>query len=141
LGKNSLVKKRKCEILRCRDATASSFVTKVQSEVFARFHAVAVKNITVSCESDCLACQNEFFVMSKEMMSMLFILLYTCLSFFGLGEFVCASRVWLMFSSPNACLIIAWVSVALSPRFTQNFMLFLFRAHLEIASGQTNDSI
>jgi hypothetical protein len=35
--------KRKCETVRCRDATASSFVAKVRGEVFAHFHAVAVK--------------------------------------------------------------------------------------------------
>jgi hypothetical protein len=34
-------------------------------------------------------------------------------------------HVWLMLSSPNACLIIAWFSVALFPTFTQNLMLFL----------------
>jgi hypothetical protein len=35
--------KRKCETVRCRDATASSFVAKVRSEVFAHFNAVAEK--------------------------------------------------------------------------------------------------
>jgi hypothetical protein len=40
--KNSLLK-GKFETLRCRDATTSSFVTKVQGEVFSHFHAVAVK--------------------------------------------------------------------------------------------------
>jgi hypothetical protein len=35
--------KRKCETLRCRDATASSFVVKVRDKVFTHFHAVAVK--------------------------------------------------------------------------------------------------
>jgi hypothetical protein len=45
-----------------------------------------------------------------------------------------------MFSSSNACLIIANVSVALFPRFAQNLVLFLCRTHREIASGQINDS-
>jgi hypothetical protein len=35
--------KRKHETVRCRDATASSFVAKVRGEVFAHFQAVAVK--------------------------------------------------------------------------------------------------
>jgi hypothetical protein len=30
-------------MVRCRDATASSFVVNVRGEVFAHFHAVAVK--------------------------------------------------------------------------------------------------
>jgi hypothetical protein len=36
--------KRKCETVRCRDATSSSFVTKVQGEVFTQFHAVTIKH-------------------------------------------------------------------------------------------------
>jgi hypothetical protein len=48
-------------MMRCRDATASSFVAKVRGEVFAHFHEVAVK-VTVVCGIDCLACQDEFFV-------------------------------------------------------------------------------
>jgi hypothetical protein len=48
-------------MLRCRDATASSFVAKVRGEVFAHFHAVAV-NVTVVCVIDSLAFQDEFFV-------------------------------------------------------------------------------
>jgi hypothetical protein len=36
--------KRKCETVRCCDATASSFVTKVRGEVFAHFHTPAVKS-------------------------------------------------------------------------------------------------
>jgi hypothetical protein len=47
--------------VRCRDATASSFVAKIPSEVFAHFHAVAVK-VTVVCGIDCLACQDEFYM-------------------------------------------------------------------------------
>jgi hypothetical protein len=59
LVKNFLVK-RKCETVRCPDATASSFVAKVPGEVFAHFHAVAVK-VTVLCGIDCLACQGKSF--------------------------------------------------------------------------------
>jgi hypothetical protein len=41
LIKNFLAK-RKCEAVRCRDARASSFVAKIQGEVFSHFQAVAV---------------------------------------------------------------------------------------------------
>jgi hypothetical protein len=37
--------RRKCDTVRCRDATASSFVAKVRGEVFAHFHALAVKRL------------------------------------------------------------------------------------------------
>jgi hypothetical protein len=36
--------KRKFETVHCRDATASSFVAEVRGEVFAHFHAAAVKH-------------------------------------------------------------------------------------------------
>jgi hypothetical protein len=42
-------------------ASASSSVTKVWGEVFAHFHAVAVK-VTAVCGIDCLACKDELFV-------------------------------------------------------------------------------
>jgi hypothetical protein len=48
-------------MVRCHDATTSSFVAKVQGEVFAYFHAVTVKR-NVVCGIDCLACQDEFFM-------------------------------------------------------------------------------
>jgi hypothetical protein len=35
--------KRECETVRCRDATARSFVAKIRGEVFAYFHAFAMK--------------------------------------------------------------------------------------------------
>jgi hypothetical protein len=50
-------------------------------------------------------------------MSMLLILTFTCLAVFGLGEFRLShsnTRVRLELSSPNACLIVARVFVALS---------------------------
>jgi hypothetical protein len=47
--------------MRCRDATARSFVAKVRGEVFAHFHSVAVK-VTVVCGIDSSVCQDEFFV-------------------------------------------------------------------------------
>jgi hypothetical protein len=48
--------------VRCLEATASSFVTKVSRfEVFARFQAFAI-NVTAVCRIDCLACHYEFFM-------------------------------------------------------------------------------
>jgi hypothetical protein len=35
--------KKKCEMVRCCDVTASSFVARVEGEVFTRFHTVAIK--------------------------------------------------------------------------------------------------
>jgi hypothetical protein len=49
-------------------------------------------------------------------------------------------RVRLMCFSPNACLIIASISVALFPGLAQNLMLFLCQVHREIASSQMHDS-
>jgi hypothetical protein len=42
-GKKFPDEKRKCETVLCRDATASSYVKKVQGAVFTHFHAVTVK--------------------------------------------------------------------------------------------------
>jgi hypothetical protein len=41
-----------------------------------------------------------------------------------------------LFSSLNACIIIARVSIAVLQRFLQNLMLFLRQIHLEIISDQ-----
>jgi hypothetical protein len=38
-----LWQRRKCETVRCRDASAGSFFAKARGEVFPHFHAVAVK--------------------------------------------------------------------------------------------------
>jgi hypothetical protein len=43
-GQKILDEKSKCETVRYRGATASSFAAKVRGEVFALFHAVAVKH-------------------------------------------------------------------------------------------------
>jgi hypothetical protein len=70
--------------VRCLDATANYFVSKVQGEVIAQFHAVAVKlygsmqNCVWSTRTNSL---------SEKIMSMLLALLFTCLNFIGLGEF------------------------------------------------------
>jgi hypothetical protein len=54
-------------------------------------------------------------------MSMLLALLFTCLAFFR-SRWVRTFYVRLMLSSPNACLIIARVSVPLFPKFAQNLI-------------------
>jgi hypothetical protein len=119
-------------MVRCRDATASSFVAIVRGEVFAHFYAVAVK-LTVVCEIDCSVCHDEFFannpLVVKEndehtLYSSPVLLLFR-------SRWVWAFRVRLMLSSPKACLIIARVSVALFSRFLQDLMLFLCRIHCE----------
>jgi hypothetical protein len=77
--------------------------------------------------------------MSTKMMSMLLTLLFTCLAFFGLGEFgpfMYGSN----FLPRNACLIFVRVSVALFPRFAQNIKQYLSQTHREIALGQMHDS-
>jgi hypothetical protein len=82
--------KRKCETVHCHNARARSFAAKVRGEVFAYFHAVAVKCLNI-IGIDCLASQDEFFVenllISKKMMSMFLTFLLTCLAFFDIGEF------------------------------------------------------
>jgi hypothetical protein len=41
-GKKKSLVKSKCETVRCRDLTLSSFVAKVRGEVFEHYHAVPV---------------------------------------------------------------------------------------------------
>jgi hypothetical protein len=49
--------------MRCRDATANSFVVKVRCEVFAHFHAFPVKKKVIAvCGIECLVCPDELFV-------------------------------------------------------------------------------
>jgi hypothetical protein len=48
IGKKIPWLRRKCETVRCCDATASSFVAKIRGENFAHFQAVAVK-VTEVC--------------------------------------------------------------------------------------------
>jgi hypothetical protein len=82
--------KRKCETVRCRDATVSNFVAKVLAEAFSYFNGIAVK-----CQS---SMRNWLFglpgwiicelvnLMSKNMISMILTFVFTCLTFFGFGE-------------------------------------------------------
>jgi hypothetical protein len=80
----------KCETMRCRDVTGSTFVAKLRREVFAHFQSVATKRHSIV--RNCLASRGEFLstipLVSKKVISMLFILLFTCLTFIGLGKFV-----------------------------------------------------
>jgi hypothetical protein len=128
--------------VRYRDARVSSFVAKVREEVFARFHAAAVKrhsrmwNWLFGLPGRILSKHSPWF--SKKIMNMLLALLFTCLAFFGLGEF--GLSVYGSLSFPNACLNIVRVSVALFQRFAQNVMHIHCRIHCEIAPGQIHDS-
>jgi hypothetical protein len=91
LVKNFLMK-IKCETVLCRDATASSSVNNVQGAVFTHFHAVAVKchssmwNWLFGLPGRILYgqspwCQRKLWTYNS------MALLFTCLTFFGLGEF------------------------------------------------------
>jgi hypothetical protein len=100
-------------------------------------------NVTIVCEIDSLACQDEFFintptdVKENDEHSLHFTL--------HLSRLFCSRWVWtfrirLVLSSPNASLITVRVSVAFFPWFAQNLMLFPCRIKREIASGQIHDS-
>jgi hypothetical protein len=125
----------------CLDATASPLVAKVQGEVFAHCHAVIKHHSSmwnwlfglpgwILCEQSS-GCQRKRWACS-----------WFCSSAVSLFSVLMnwIFHVWLMLSSLNAYLIIARVSVALFPRFAQNFMLFLCRIHHEISSRQVHDS-
>jgi hypothetical protein len=131
------------ETVRCRDATASSFVAKVRGEVFAHFHAVVVKrhcsvrNWLFSLPGRVLYEQPTLYRRTWWTMLWAFFL---CISRPFRSWWVWTFRVQLILSSLKACLIIARASVALLCRFTESLMPFLCRIHLEIASGQIHDS-
>jgi hypothetical protein len=75
--------------VRCPDATAISFVAKVQGEVFANFQAV--KTLQYYAELIVWPARTNslwtVLLMSQKMTRMLVNLLLTCRAFFGLGEF------------------------------------------------------
>jgi hypothetical protein len=83
----------------------------------------------------------EFFVNNSLVIKGIMSMLLTCSSLSRLyrSRWVWTSSVRLMLPSPNACLIIAKVSVALFSNFVQNLMLFLCRIRQEIASGRIHD--
>jgi hypothetical protein len=133
---------RKCETLRCRDATASFFVAKVWGEIFAHFHAVAVK-FHSSMQNwrfglpEAILCEQSPRCKRK---------LWACswLSSSPVSPFSVSMsldfRVRLLLSSSNACLIISKISVPLFLTFAQNLTLFLCLIHREISSGQIHGS-
>jgi hypothetical protein len=98
--------------MRCRDAIASSFVTKVRGEVFAHFHAVAVKlhssvrNWLFGLPGRILCEQSPW-----------------CQIKWCACSWLCSSPAspMLMLSYPNACPMIVGVSVSLFPRLADNF--------------------
>jgi hypothetical protein len=122
--------KRMYETGRCHIARASSFVAKVQEEVFTHF-TQSLSNVTVVSGVDCFACQDEFFVNNLRdrdtrrndvhahdpslYLSFLF-------SQGGIGVSPLHARVRLKRSSPSACLSSARLSIAFSLRFEQNSM-------------------
>jgi hypothetical protein len=138
LVKNSHVK-RKREPVRCLVATANSFVPKVKGEVFAHFHAVAVKRHS-SMRNWLFGLPGRFFfspcVKENDVHALDFAL---HLSRLFRPQWVWTFRVRL-FSSLNTCLINVKVLFALFPKFSQNLKTFLCRIHREIASGQLHDS-
>jgi uncharacterized PurR-regulated membrane protein YhhQ (DUF165 family) len=127
--------------VRCRDATVISFVAKVLGEVFAHVYACTVRRHS-SMQNWFLSAKTNYLwiapLMSNKIMSMLLTLLFTRLAFLGLGEF--GLSVYGSLSTPNACLIISRISVALVTRCAQNVMHTHCRSHLEIASGWIHDS-
>jgi hypothetical protein len=101
---------RKCETVRCSDAAASSVIAKVRGEVFAHFQAVAVKRHST---------------------------IWNRLLFLPGGIKFRISPLMSNDELFNACLVIAKVSVAISPRFAQNLMPIYCRISRETASGNT----
>jgi hypothetical protein len=127
---------RKCGTVRCRDATTNSFVAKFRGEFFSHFHAVSVKGHSIVQNwlfglPRRILCE-QFPLISWKMMSMLFTLLFTCLAFFRFRVFW-TLWVWLMLFFPNACLIIARVSVALCRdlrrSWCSSFVGFIAKSH------------
>jgi hypothetical protein len=121
-----------CAVLMLQPA---SFDAKVRGEVFEHFHAVTA-NVTVVYGIECLAWQDEFFVNNpldiKENDEHAIDVAFPPSRLFW-SRRVWTFRVWLMLSSPSACLITVGISAALLPRFAQNLMIASCRIHREIA--------
>jgi hypothetical protein len=111
-------------MVRCHFATASSFVAKTSGRSLRTFSRSLVKRHN-SIRNWLFGLPSELFpLMWNKIISMLLTLLSTCLAFLRSAlKRACHSNtpVRLMLSSLNACLIIASYSVALFPRFAQNF--------------------
>jgi hypothetical protein len=95
--------------MRCYDGIDSSFVRKVRGEVFAHSHAVAVE-VTVVRGIDLFRLLGRILLwtiplMSKKMMSMLLIMLFTCLAFlFAVTlNFACTVRAFFPKCLSNHC--------------------------------------
>jgi hypothetical protein len=134
---------RKYETVCCCNATDSSFVAKVRGEILVHFHAVAVKrhssmklnlnywgvhpvarvssNVNKPLKLNVWPARNNPWCHIK-----LWACSWLCSSivspFSVCPDLACYSntRVRLMLSSPNACLIIIRVSVVFFPRFAKN---------------------
>jgi hypothetical protein len=128
--------KMKCETMCCHGATASSFIAKVLGKSFTYFHAVAVKCHSSMCQDGFLL-KNPLDIKEIDKHALDFDLL---LSSLFRSRWILTFCVRPMLSSPNACLIIGRVSVALFPRVAQNLMLFLCQIHREIIWGQIHDT-
>jgi hypothetical protein len=134
--------KWKCETVRCRDATAFSFIVKVQGGVFAHFHAVSANRHSSTWSwlfslPGRVLCEQSFDVKEYDEHAPDFAL---HLSRLLRSRWVWTLRVRLMLSSSNACVIIARVSVTHFPRVAQNLMHIRCRIPCEIPSGQIRDS-
>jgi hypothetical protein len=110
--KNSLVKKTKCETVRCCDSTASCFVVKVRGEVFSHFHPVAVTSRS-SMRNWMFGLPDEFFVNNSFYVKEIYehaLNFAPHLSRLSRSRRIWTFRVLLMLCSPNACLITSKVS-------------------------------
>jgi hypothetical protein len=131
-------------MVRCRDATVSYLSPKFGAKSSHNF-TKSPWNATTVCGIDSLAYQNKFFLNNpldiKENYE-------HALDFaLRLSPFSICREPSMPFKhpctahavSPNACLIIVRVSVALFPRLARNLMHTRCRIHREITSGQIHD--
>jgi hypothetical protein len=100
-------------MVRCSDATASSFVAIFRGEVFAHFNEIAVKRHN-SKQNWLFGLPERIFLwtitsMSKKIMSMLLTLLFTCLAFSVSAslDFLCTAQVFFPERLSNARVSVA----------------------------------
>jgi hypothetical protein len=105
------------------------------------------RSVIVVYGLECLACQDELFVnnlfaVEENLEHALEFVLHLSLLFQSAlsRAWHSVTRVRIMISSSNDCLIIAGVSVAFVPRFVQNVMHTRCRIHREMSSGQIHNS-
>jgi hypothetical protein len=118
------------------------FCLSFRGETFARFHTVTIK-----CHSSMgnrlfdlsgrILLNNPLHVNENDEYALNFALHLSRIFLRSALNQICLSntRVWLMLSSSNDCLIITRVSIVLFPRFAQNLKHTRCRIHREIASG------